>query len=41
MAKKQTAKTVEVAPQEVVIETPVVTAPVIEAKPKKPEWERT
>jgi len=39
MAKKQTAKTVEVAPQEVVIETPVVTAPVIEAKPKKPEWE--
>ena len=39
MAKKQTAKKVEVAPQEVVIETPVVTAPVIEAKPKKPEWE--
>ncbi len=41
MAKKQTAKTVEVAPQETVIETPVVKAPRVEAKPepKKPEWE--
>ena len=41
MAKKQTAKTVEVAPQEAVIETPVVKAPKTEAKPepKKPKWE--
>jgi hypothetical protein len=42
MAKKQTAKTVEVAPQvETVVETPVVKAPKVEAKPqpKKPEWE--
>jgi len=41
MAKKQTAKTVEVAPQEAVIETPVVKAPKVEAKPepKKPKWE--
>ena len=41
MAKKQTAKTVEVAPQEAVIDTPVVKAPKVEAKPepKKPKWE--
>jgi len=41
MAKKQTAKTVEVAPQEAVIDTPVVKAPKVEAKPepKKPDWE--
>ena len=37
MAKKQTAKTVEVAPQvETVVEAPKVVA---KAEPKKPEWE--
>ena len=41
MAKKQTAKKVEVAPQveEMVIEAPVVEAPKVEAKPKKQDWE--
>ena len=42
MAKKQTAKTVEVAPQaETVVEAPVVKASKVEVKlePKKPDWE--